>query len=132
MFAVLFGLSMDYEVFLISAIRERYLRGHDNSAAVRGGVADTGRVISSAALIMVAIFASFVIYPDPVVKMFGLGLAVAVAVDATIVRGILVPSTMVLLGRVNWWIPGWLDRILPHFDIHPEPADSGPPAASPR
>jgi RND superfamily putative drug exporter len=132
MFAVLFGLSMDYEVFLISAIRERYLRGDDNSAAVRGGVADTGRVISSAALIMVAIFASFVIYPDPVVKMFGLGLAVAVAVDATIVRGILVPSTMVLLGGVNWWIPGWLDRILPHFDIHPEPADSGTPAASPR
>jgi RND superfamily putative drug exporter len=130
MFAVLFGLSMDYEVFLISAIRERYLRGDDNSAAVRGGVADTGRVISSAALIMVAIFASFVIYPDPVVKMFGLGLAVAVAVDATIIRGILVPSTMVLLGGVNWWIPGWLDRILPHFDIHPEPADSGPPAAS--
>jgi putative drug exporter of the RND superfamily len=132
MFAVLFGLSMDYEVFLISAIRERYLRGDDNSAAVQGGVADTGRVISSAALIMVAIFASFVLYPDPVVKMFGIGLAVAVAVDATIVRGILVPSTMVLLGGVNWWIPRWLDRRLPHFDIHPEPADSSPPAGGPR
>lgn len=132
MFAVLFGLSMDYEVFLISAIRERYLRGDNNSAAVQGGVADTGRVISSAALIMVAIFASFVIYPDPVVKMFGLGLAVAVTVDATIVRGILVPSTMVLLGGANWWIPRRLDRLLPHFDIHPEPAHPGPPAASSR
>jgi RND superfamily putative drug exporter len=129
MFAVLFGLSMDYEVFLISAIRERYLRGADNSAAVQAGVADTGRVISSAALIMVAIFASFVVYPDPVVKMFGIGLAVAVAVDATIVRGILVPSTMVLLGGANWWIPRWLDRILPHFDIHPEYDESVPPAA---
>lgn len=132
MFAVLFGLSMDYEVFLISAIRERYLRGDDNSAAVQGGVADTGRVISSAALIMVAIFASFVLYPDPVVKMFGIGLAVAVAVDATIVRGILVPSTMVLLGGANWWIPRWLDRRLPHFDIHPEPADSSAPVGSRR
>jgi RND superfamily putative drug exporter len=132
MFAVLFGLSMDYEVFLISAIRERYLRGDDNSSAVQGGVADTGRVISSAALIMVAIFASFVLYPDPVVKMFGIGLAVAVAVDATIVRGILVPSTMVLLGGANWWIPRWLDRRLPHFDIHPDPADSSPPAGSQR
>jgi RND superfamily putative drug exporter len=130
MFAVLFGLSMDYEVFLISAIRERYLRGGDNSAAVEAGVADTGRVISSAALIMVAIFASFVAYPDPVVKMFGVGLAVAVAVDATIVRGILVPSTMVLLGRVNWWIPRWLDRLLPHFDIHPVSADSSPSVQS--
>ena len=120
MFAVLFGLSMDYEVFLVSAIRERFLRGDDNSAAVQGGVADTGRVISSAALIMVAIFASFVAYSDPVVKMFGIGLAVAVAVDATIVRGILVPSTMVLLGRANWWIPRWLDRLLPHLDIHPD------------
>jgi putative drug exporter of the RND superfamily len=130
MFAVLFGLSMDYEVFLISAIRERYLRGGGNSAAVEGGVADTGRVISSAALIMVAIFASFVLYPDPVVKMFGVGLAVAVAVDATIVRGILVPSTMVLLGRLNWWIPDWLDHFLPHFDIHPVSADSSPSAGT--
>jgi putative drug exporter of the RND superfamily len=132
MFAVLFGLSMDYEVFLISAIRERYLRGNDNSAAVQAGVADTGRVISSAALIMVAIFASFVVYPDPVVKMFGIGLAVAVTVDATIVRGILVPSTMVLLGGANWWIPGWLDRILPHFDIHPEYDDPARSAAGQR
>jgi len=87
-------------------------------------VADTGRVISSAALIMVAIFASFVLYPDPVVKMFGVGLAVVVTIDATVVRGILVPSTMVLLGRVNWWVPGSLDRFLPHIDIHPVSDDS--------
>ena len=119
LFAVLFGLSMDYEVFLVSAIRERYLLTGDNTAAVSGGLGATGRVISSAALIMVAIFASFVLYPDPVVKMFGVGLAVAVAVDATIVRGLLVPSTMVLLGRRNWWLPGWLDRLLPHVDVHP-------------
>ncbi|OIQ78980.1 membrane protein YdfJ [mine drainage metagenome] len=125
MFAVLFGLSMDYEVFLVSAIRERFLRSGDNGAAVQGGVGDTGRVISSAALIMVAIFASFVGYPDPVVKMFGIGLAVAVAVDATIVRGLLVPATMVLLGRATWWIPRWLDRVLPHLDVHPEAGVEG-------
>ena len=119
LFAVLFGLSMDYEVFLVSAIQERYLATGDNAAAVRGGLGSTGRVISSAALIMVAIFASFVLYPDPIVKMFGVGLAVAVAVDATVVRGLLVPSTMLLLDRRNWWLPGWLDRWLPRLDVDP-------------
>jgi RND superfamily putative drug exporter len=80
---------------------------------------------------MVAIFASFVLYPDPVVQMFGIGLAVAVAVDATVVRGLLVPSTMVLLGRRNWWLPGWLDRLLPHLDVHPvdEPGAAGRPGS---
>ncbi len=117
MFAVLFGLSMDYEVFLLSAIRAAYLREGDNRRAVISGLAGTGRIVTSAALIMVSVFLSYVVSDDPVVKMFGIGLAAAVALDATVVRGILVPSTMVLLGRVNWWLPAWLDRLLPHMDI---------------
>ncbi|MFJ3793388.1 MMPL family transporter [Kitasatospora sp. NPDC090091] len=117
MFAVLFGLSMDYEVFLLSAVREGYLREGDSRRAVVTGLAGTGRIISSAALIMVAVFLSYLLSDDPVVKMFGVGLATAVALDATVVRGLLVPSTMVLLGDRNWWLPGWLDRLLPHLDI---------------
>ncbi|MCG6495654.1 MMPL family transporter [Kitasatospora sp. A2-31] len=117
MFAVLFGLSMDYEVFLLSAVRESYLREGDSRRAVVTGLAGTGRIISSAALIMVAVFLSYLLSDDPVVKMFGVGLATAVALDATVVRGLLVPSTMVLLGDRNWWLPGWLDRLLPHLDI---------------
>ncbi|WP_328862058.1 MMPL family transporter [Streptomyces sp. NBC_00306] len=117
MFAVLFGLSMDYEVFLLSAIRAAYVRDGDNRGAVISGLAGTGRIVTSAALIMVSVFLSYVLSDDPVVKMFGIGLAVAVALDATVVRGILVPSTMVLLGRVNWWLPAWLDRLLPHMGI---------------
>ncbi|MFE6132037.1 MMPL family transporter, partial [Streptomyces sp. NPDC056437] len=117
MFAVLFGLSMDYEVFLLSAIRAAYVRDGDNRGAVISGLAGTGRIVTSAALIMVSVFLSYVLSDDPVVKMFGIGLAAAVALDATVVRGILVPSTMVLLGRVNWWLPAWLDRLLPHMDI---------------
>ncbi|MET9666156.1 MMPL family transporter [Streptomyces sp. NPDC006475] len=117
MFAVLFGLSMDYEVFLLSAIRAAYVRDGDNRGAVISGLAGTGRIVTSAALIMVSVFLSYVLSDDPVVKMFGIGLAAAVTLDATVVRGILVPSTMVLLGRVNWWLPAWLDRLLPHMDI---------------
>ncbi|MFF7199583.1 MMPL family transporter [Streptomyces sp. NPDC008141] len=117
MFAVLFGLSMDYEVFLLSAIRAAYVRDGDNRGAVISGLAGTGRIVTSAALIMVSVFLSYVLSDDPVVKMFGIGLAVAVALDATVVRGILVPSTMILLDRVNWWLPTWLDRLLPHMDI---------------
>jgi putative drug exporter of the RND superfamily len=105
LFALLFGLSMDYEVFLLTAVREEWDATGDNRAAVRAGLARTGRVITSAALIMVCVFASFVLHTDPVIKMFGLGMAAAVAVDATIVRGLLVPATMALLGRVNWWTP---------------------------
>ncbi|MFI6449435.1 MMPL family transporter [Kitasatospora sp. NPDC050543] len=138
MFAVLFGLSMDYEVFLLSAVREAYLRSGDNRRAVVGGLAGTGRIITSAALIMVSVFLSYLLSQDPVVKMFGIGLATAVALDATVVRGILVPATMVLLGRGNWWIPRWLDRLLPHVDIEgdghreagsraPAPAAAGTP-----
>ncbi|GAA4231102.1 putative membrane protein YdfJ with MMPL/SSD domain [Streptosporangium album] len=115
LFAVLFGLSMDYEVFLLTAVRQAYLKHGDNRGAVAEGLGTTGRVITSAALIMVAVFVAFIAYPDPMVKIFGVGLAVAV--DATVIRGFAVPATMVLLGRFNWWCPGWLDRILPNLSI---------------
>ncbi len=117
MFAILFGLSMDYEVFLISRVREEYLRTHDNATAVSHGLAATARVITAAAAIMVAVFLTFVLGEDRVIKEFGIGLATAIFVDATIVRLVLVPSTMELLGDRNWWLPKWLDRILPHMSF---------------
>jgi RND superfamily putative drug exporter len=120
LFAILFGLSMDYEVFLLSRVREEYLRTGDNGTAIVRGIAGTARVITSAALIMVAVFLSFAVADDPSAKMFGLGLATAIFLDATIVRMILVPATMTLLGRANWWLPGWLDRILPRSPIAPD------------
>jgi RND superfamily putative drug exporter len=113
-FAVLFGLSMDYEVFLLSRIREEYDATGDNVESVARGTAATGRVITSAALIMTVVFASFVADPSPLVKMLGLGLSTAIVLDATVVRMVVVPATMALLGRANWWLPGWLDRRLPH------------------
>ncbi len=113
MFAILFGLSMDYEVFLLSRVREEYLLTGDNEKSVIRGIATTGRVITSAALIMISVFMGFVLGDDPTAKMLGLGLATAILVDATIVRMVLVPATMKLLGDANWWIPGWLDRLLP-------------------
>ncbi|WP_431908687.1 MMPL family transporter [Micromonospora carbonacea] len=116
LFALLFGLSMDYEVFLLSAVQEAWRAIGDNRVAVRVGLAGTGRVITSAALIMVTVFAGFVLHTDPVIKMFGLGMAVAVAVDATVVRGLLVPATMALLGRANWWHPGRRRRPAPEPD----------------
>ena len=118
MFAVLFGLSMDYEVFLLSRVREEYLITGDNDASVIHGIASTARVITSAALIMISVFLGFVLGDDPAIKMVGLGLATAILVDATIVRMILVPATMKLMGNANWWIPRWLDRLMP--DIHIE------------
>jgi RND superfamily putative drug exporter len=117
MFAILFGLSMDYEVFLLSRVREEYLRTGDNTGSVISGIASTARVITSAALIMISVFLGFVLGEDPVVKMMGLGLATAIFVDATVVRVVLVPATMRLLGDANWWLPAWLDRILPHLDV---------------
>jgi len=120
MFAVLFGLSMDYEVFLLSRVREDYIATGDNDASVISGIAGTARVITSAALIMICVFGGFVLGDDPVIKMMGLGLAVAILVDATIVRIVLVPATMKLMGDANWWLPGWLDRILPTIDIEGE------------
>jgi RND superfamily putative drug exporter len=113
MFAIVFGLSMDYEVFLLSRIREHYLATGDTHASVVRGLASTGRVITSAALIMVSVFLGFVAGADPSTKMFGLGLATAILVDATIVRTVLVPAAMTLLGRANWWLPGPLERLLP-------------------
>ncbi|MEX5708121.1 MMPL family transporter [Parafrankia sp. FMc6] len=112
-FAVLFGLSIDYEVFLLSRIREEYDATGDNAESVARGMAGTGRVITSAALIMTVVFLSFVANPSPLVRMMGLGLAAAIVLDATIVRMVLVPATMALLGRANWWLPRWLDRRLP-------------------
>ena len=117
MFAIVFGLSMDYEVFLLSRMKEHYDKTRNNAVAVADGLAVTARVITAAALIMVCVFMSFVIGDDRSLKMFGLGLAVAVAVDATVVRMLLVPATMELLGERNWWIPKWLDRILPNIDV---------------
>jgi RND superfamily putative drug exporter len=110
MFAVVFGLSMDYEVFLLTRIREEYVRTGDNTASTIHGIATTGRVITSAALIMIAVFVSFSLADDPTAKMFGLGLATAVLIDATVVRLVLVPALMKLLGDANWWMPSWFGR----------------------
>ena len=118
MFCVLFGLSMDYEVFLLTRVREEWERSGDNRESVAHGLDRSGRIITSAALIVVVVTGSFVTADVVLIKALGLGIAIAVAVDATIVRGLLVPATMVLLGRVNWWLPGWLDRILPGQGMH--------------
>ncbi|HSP27363.1 MAG TPA: MMPL family transporter [Ilumatobacteraceae bacterium] len=126
MFAILFGLSMDYEVFILSRIREEYHGGHSNIDSVVEGLGATAKVITAAALIMISVFLGFVASDDPVVKMMGIGLAVAVAVDATIVRMVLLPSTMTLVGDANWWLPRWLDRNLPHLDLEAEPARPTP------
>jgi RND superfamily putative drug exporter len=132
MFAVLFGLSMDYEVFLVSRMREAWNRTRDNGRAITEGLAGTGRVITAAAAIMIAVFAAFVPSPDVVLKVIGVGMAAAILVDATVVRMLLVPSVMHLLGRANWWMPRWLGRMLPelhvegqperHLPVPPEPA----------
>jgi len=121
MFAILFGLSMDYEVFLLSRIREDWLRTGDARGSVERGLAATGRVISSAAAIMVVVFLGFASESVVVVKMLGFGMAVAIVLDATVVRMVLVPATMAMLGRWNWWLPAWLDRLLP--TVQAEPAD---------
>jgi RND superfamily putative drug exporter len=117
LFAILFGLSMDYEVFLLSRIREEYLHSRDSDNAVIEGISATARVITSAALIMISVFGAFALGNNPLTKMFGIGLATAVFIDATIVRVVLVPATMRLLGERNWWLPGWLDRLLPNIDL---------------
>jgi len=126
-FAVVFGLSMDYEVFLMSRIRERYMAHGDNERAVAEGLSSSARTISSAALIMSSVFFVFVLTGVPSIKEMGLGSAIAIALDATLVRLILVPAAMKLMGRWNWWMPSWLDRALPdlsfeHGSEEPEPA----------
>jgi RND superfamily putative drug exporter len=117
MFAILFGLSMDYEVFLISRIREEYLKHGNTSRAVADGLAKTARVITAAAAIMVVVFLAFLAAPDTFLKLFGIGLASAIFLDATVVRMVLVPAVMQLLGNRNWWIPNWLERVLPRLDV---------------
>ena len=124
-FAIVFGLSMDYEVFLMSRIRERYLVHGDNERAVAEGLASSARTISSAALIMTSVFAVFVLTGVPSIKELGLGCAVAIALDATLVRLILVPAAMKLMGDWNWWMPSWLDRILPRFSFEGAGARAG-------
>jgi RND superfamily putative drug exporter len=117
LFAIVFGLSMDYEVFLLSRVREEYVRTNDAVESVADGLATTARVITAAAAIMIVVFGSFVFEDDRVVKMLGLGLAVAVLLDVTLIRMLLVPATMELLGARNWWMPDWLDRIVPRLSV---------------
>jgi RND superfamily putative drug exporter len=130
MFAVLFGLSMDYEVFLLSRIREHWVRSGDNTTSVSGGLAATARVITAAAAIMIAVFAAFVPSPDVVLKVIGVGMAAAILIDATVVRLLLVPALMQITGRLNWWLPGWLDRALPRVQIEGRGDHTAPPAAA--
>jgi len=122
---------MDYEVFLMSRIRERYIRHGDNERAVAEGLASSARTISSAALIMTAVFAVFVLTGVPSIKEIGLGSAIAIALDATLVRLILVPAAMKLMGDWNWWMPGWLDRLLPNLSFEGGEPD-GPEAEGAR
>lgn len=122
MFAILFGVSMDYEVFILSRVREEWLATGDPTGSTVHGIAVSARVITAAALIMISVFASFILGDSASIKMFGFGLALAVALDATVIRMILVPSAMTLLGRHNWWMPRWLDRIMPNLDIEGDSA----------
>jgi len=137
MFAILFGLSMDYEVFLLTQMKEHFKESGNARDAVVQGVANTGRVITSAAAIMVCVFTSFVLVSDPVVKEFGIGLAVAIAIDSTLVRCLLVPAVMVLLGEKAWWLPRWMEKVVPKFSIEGEEyfakrdAEAAAPAAAP-
>jgi RND superfamily putative drug exporter len=130
LFAILFGLSMDYEVFLVSRIHEEYLKSGDNHTAVRNGLAATGKTITAAALIMILVFGSFILGGERVIKEFGLGLAAGILVDAVVIRMAIVPAVMQMLGRANWWFPSWLDRILPRLSVDPEvvPPATGQPA----
>jgi RND superfamily putative drug exporter len=138
MFAILFGLSMDYEVFLVTRIYEEWNKSHDNRLAVTRGLASTGSTITAAATIMVLVFASFILGGQVIIEMFGLGLAAAVLLDALIVRSIIVPGVMLMLGKANWWLPRSLDRMLPHLNVEgdvtdvsndppPDPAPAEPP-----
>jgi RND superfamily putative drug exporter len=132
-FAIVFGLSMDYEVFLLSRVHEAWLQTRDAHRAVAIGIGSTARVITTAALIMIAVFTSFVADSDPVVKMLALGMAFAVLIDASLVRMVLVPSIMTLLGKRAWWLPKWMEPIVPHLQLEeggtPEPAPASATAA---
>jgi RND superfamily putative drug exporter len=130
MFAILFGLSMDYEVFLLSRIRERYLITGDNTRAVEEGIGITGGIITGAALIMVAVFGAFALSSVSMIKSLGFSMALAVLIDATIVRGVLVPAFMRVMGNVNWWAPRWIQRIVARLGLYEGPADIHPPAVA--
>lgn len=131
LFAILFGLSMDYEVFLISRIHEEYLKSGDNRTGVRNGLAATGKTITAAALIMILVFGSFILGGERVIKEFGLGLAAGILMDALIIRMAIVPSLMFLFGKANWWFPRWLDRTLPRLSVDPDLAPITPPPPAP-
>ena len=126
LFAIVFGLSMDYEVFLLSRIREEYLKTGDSRTSVADGLAATAKVITAAAAIMVVVFGSFLLESDRTFKLMGTGLATAILLDATVVRMVLVPATMELLGDRNWWLPGWLDRLLPTIVVEGHIEDAAP------
>ncbi len=131
LFSIVFGLSMDYEVFLMSRIHEEWEHSHDATRSVTRGLALTGRVITAAAAIMVTVFASFMIGEDRIIKLFGLGLASAVFIDAVIIRSVLVPAVMQLFGRSAWWFPDWLSRILPKLHVEPAAGDPSPTGEHP-
>ncbi len=131
LFAIIFGLSMDYEVFLMSRIHEEWERDRDETIAVTRGLALTGRVITAAAAIMITVFASFMIGEDRIIKLFGLGLSAAVFIDAVIIRTVLVPALMQLFGQRAWWLPDWLDRILPRLHVEPAEGDPAPTGEHP-
>jgi RND superfamily putative drug exporter len=124
LFAILFGLSMDYQVFLVSRMHEEYVKsGGDNRIAVRNGLAATGKTITAAAVIMILVFASFILGGERVIKEFGIGLSAGILVDAVLIRMAVVPSLMILFGKANWWFPGWLDRALPRLSVDPDDLD---------
>ncbi len=121
LFAILFGLSMDYQVFLVTRIHEEYVKsGQDNDVGVRNGLAATGKTITAAALIMILVFGSFILGGQRVIKEFGIGLAAGIFVDAIFIRMAIVPSLMMLFGKANWWFPAWLDRLLPRLAVDPD------------
>ena len=129
-FAIVFGLSMDYEIFLVSRVHEEWERSHDASAAVARGLATTGKVITAAGTTMVLVFGSFVLGDDRIIKLFGIGLASAILLDALIIRCLLVPALMELFGRASWWLPDRLDRVLPKLSLErPEGDGAGAPAS---
>ena len=124
LFTTIFGLSMDYNIFILSRVKEEYDKSGDNTEAVALGIEKTGSVVTSAALIMVATFGVFALSGLTEMQMFGIGLAVAVIVDATLIRTIILPAAMQLLGKWNWWLPSWLDRIIPEIEIEHWPKES--------
>jgi RND superfamily putative drug exporter len=132
LFAILFGLSMDYQVFLVSRMHEEYIKsGGVNRIAVRNGLAATGKTITAAALIMILVFGSFILGGERVIKEFGIGLAAGIAVDAVLIRMAIVPSLMMLFGDANWWFPKWLDRALPKLSVDADDLSAQAPTPSP-